>query len=291
MKLLQTVTKDLPSPVDADHRTGAGPAGYNGAFCREPSPLPFESVSTVLVARLLANAGFDVSPTEVDFERRGERWRATVPGEHVVWIAASVEGRRLLSKERQVLKLIRQSCEFRVPEILYEDPSADFDVRTMVPGIVHPEILIERQKDTTFLRNTGTEIGSMLAQQHTRIEFSAAGVWLPPAPGWPRSSQWIVDRLPEVTGDRELIGEAVELLRRYEDVRVEDADRVLIHGDVGAHNLAIDAASGHVHGIFDYGDAAWADRHHDFRYLTNETLLRAALAAYEPVTGRRIDRQ
>src|SRR2546427_4524466 len=38
----------------------------------------------------------------------------------------------------------------------------------------------------------------------------------------------------------------------------------------GFHNLAIDATSLAVSGLFDYDGAAWADRHHDFRYRSEE---------------------
>ena len=42
-------------------------------------------------------------------------------------------------------------------------------------------------------------------------------------------------------------------------------------------------------GVFDWDGAAWADRHHDFRYLifhpVNDALLEAAIAVYEPAVG------
>jgi hypothetical protein len=48
-----------------------------------------------------------------------------------------------------------------------------------------------------------------------------------------------------------------------------------------------------VNGVFDYDGAAWADRHHDFRYLLfdsdREDMLDAALAVYEPAIGRSLD--
>src|SRR5262245_11732175 len=70
--------------------------------------------------------------------------------------------------------------------------------------------------------------------------------------------------------------------------------RVLVHGDLGLHNLAIDPATDAVRGIFDYDSAAWADRHHDARYLAlaipGEPVLEAALAIYEPAVGCTLDR-
>jgi len=49
-----------------------------------------------------------------------------------------------------------------------------------------------------------------------------------------------------------------------------------------------------VRGLFDYNGAAWADRHHDFRYLLfdyeRDEVLEAAVAAYEPSVGCAISR-
>src|SRR5262245_57461182 len=68
----------------------------------------------------------------------------------------------------------------------------------------------------------------------------------------------------------------------------------LVHTDLGLHNIAVDPKTEDVVGLFDYDSAAWADRHHDFRYLlfqeTEDTVLDAALAAYEEAIGRRLDR-
>jgi len=63
---------------------------------------------------------------------------------------------------------------------------------------------------------------------------------------------------------------------------------------LGLHNLALDPETDAVNGVFDYDGAAWADRHHDFRYLLfdvgREDMLDAALEVYEPAVGRRLDR-
>jgi hypothetical protein len=76
---------------------------------------------------------------------------------------------------------------------------------------------------------------------------------------------------------------------------VSEADRALVHTDVGFHNLGIDSQSYTVQGLFDYDGAAWADRHHDFRYLVFDldryALLAAAVSAYEPVVGHRIQHE
>src|SRR5437763_1591195 len=78
-------------------------------------------------------------------------------------------------------------------------------------------------------------------------------------------------------------------LSAYERIVVEPADCVLRHTDVGLHNLAVDPAGDAVAGVFDYDSAAWADRHHDFRYIVfherDDAALEAAIAIYETAVG------
>src|SRR6185503_9316415 len=91
--------------------------------------------------------------------------------------------------------------------------------------------------------------------------------WLGQRPSWPESLTWVRERLPKVVDDLDLLADAAAVMQSYENVAVAEADRALVHADVGFHNLGIDDDTHAVHGLFDYDDAAWADRHHDFRYL------------------------
>ncbi len=104
---------------------------------------------------------------------------------------------------------------------------------------------------------------------------------------------WIDERRPGVV-DRSVRDAAARVLDACEDVNVAGEDRVLTHGDLGLHNITVDAATDDLIGVFDYDSASWADRHHDFRHLlfddTNEVMLEAALREYEPAAGRTLNR-
>ena len=69
---------------------------------------------------------------------------------------------------------------------------------------------------------------------------------------------------------------------------------VLLHGDLGPHNIVVDPDSLLPRGLIDYEGAARGDRHQDFAYLVfqqrEEAMLEGALAVYEPATGAKIDR-
>jgi aminoglycoside phosphotransferase (APT) family kinase protein len=131
-------------------------------------------------------------------------------------------------------------------------------------------------------------VGHILAEQHTRIGPADLAGWLPRQVAWPEPGEWIRERVPQVVADADLIKGIDETLTLYEGLAVDEVDRVLAHTDVGLHNLALEPETLAVRGIFDYNDAAWADRHYDFCYLFDldrPELLAAARAVYEAAVG------
>jgi hypothetical protein len=179
--------------------------------------------------------------------------------------------------------------------VLFESRDEEFDVRAMVPGSIDPwAVYAEARDDSRRAIQLGTAIGAILAEQHSRISASDVREWLPAAPSWPEPRDWISERLPRVIDDADLIARASYVMEAYESVSLEETDRALVHTDVGFHNLGIDPQSFAIHGIFDYDGAAWADRHHDFRYLVFDLdryeMLDAATSVYEPVVGCSIRR-
>jgi Phosphotransferase enzyme family len=226
-------------------------------------------------------------------QQRDERWAVTLPGDRMAWFPSSDGGGRRLALERRVLRLLAQRCTFRTPTVLYEDPDG-FDVRAIVPGSCEPWPLFERAKhDAALARRIGRRIGAILTEQHTRIKHEDVAGWLPERLSWPEPSESLIERIATIVGDRALIAAIERMLADYQRIAIEPADRVLVHGDLGLHNIVMQ--DDEVVGVFDYDGAAWTDRHHDFRYLTflweRETMLEAALDVYEPAVGRTLDRR
>jgi hypothetical protein len=250
--------------------------------------MPFEALSAASACELLAKAGFQVAPPDVHIEAREERWLVRLPKQRLAWFAASTTGLRRLQNERRVLRLLEARCSFRVPRVLFESATGELDVRAMVPGGADPwSVYAHVLANVKLAADIGTAVGTMLAEQHTRIGAADVAGWLPRRPAWPEPSDWIRERLAQVVNDSELIASATAIVDAYDRVPVLEADRALVHTDVGFHNLGIDLETHTVHGIFDYDGAAWADRHHDFRYLMfdvdRNALLEAALSAYEAI--------
>jgi hypothetical protein len=243
---------------------------------------------------LLGRAGFRVTPQDIEVEAREERWAVVLPGERMAWVPMGAGGRRRLAMERRLLRLLADRCSFRVPRILHE-AQAGWDVRALVPGACDPWSLYRRTRtDRGLARRLGRAIGGVLAEQHARVRRADVAGWLRETLPWPEPSDWIRARLPSVLDDLRLLDGIEQALRRYEGQEAAAADRVLVHGDLGFNNIAVDPGTDELLGVFDYDGAAWADRHHDFRYLVFDTEgedeLDAALEVYEPATGARIDR-
>jgi hypothetical protein len=242
---------------------------------------------------LLCEAGFPVSSSDIRIERRDERWAVTLPGDQMAWFPAGDAGRERLAVERRALRLLSERCTFRVPRVLFEHHSG-FDVRAIVAGVCDPWPLFERTKtDHALARRIGHGIGTILAEQHTRIFAGDVAGWLPERVSWPEPADAINHNLAEIVDDGALRAAVAGVLESYETIAVDPTDRVLVHADLGLHNVVM--RNDFVAGVFDYDGAAWADRHHDFRYLVlhneGEPVLEAALAVYEPMVGQRLNRE
>jgi len=257
--------------------------------------MPWQSLSAQAARALLEEAGVAVDAADLRVEAREERWAVRLPGERLAWLARSEAGARQMARERRVLRLLEERRRFPAPRVLFAGQDGELEVRSMVPGVANPELLQSALVASPELaRRIGAAVGALLAEQHAEIRSEDAAGWLPSRPEWPQSRAWVRDRLPAVVDDPELVARADAVMEAYESIPVSEGDRVLVHGDLGPHNLAVDPESFALRGVFDYSAAAWADRHHDFRYLLlvpgRADLLEAAREAYEPAVGRPIQR-
>ena len=245
------------------------------------------------VAAALEEEGCPCAAAGIIVERRDGRWLARLPDGRMAWFARSPEGQEILTREGRILRLLESHCRFRAPRVLHVS-AAGWELREPVPGEVDPSALYHRlSADEALQRRLGGEIGEALADQHAIPSGELEG-WLPQTVGWPLARPWLEAALDETLPDaglRRRIGAGLDAWSGAVD---RPRSRVLAHCDLGLHNIAVEAGSDALCGIFDYAGAALADREQDFRYLlfdrASEAMLDGALAAYERVTGVRIDR-
>ena len=221
---------------------------------------------------------------------------ARLPGDRLAWFPANGAGARRLIAEALVLDLIAAHCTFVAPRVLVRAPTG-WQVRTMVPGLCEPWQLFQRtRRDRVLARRIGRDIGTILADQHGSIPAGPVPAGLPRRPPWPEPAKALWRALPRMVDDSEILRRMERVVRRYEAEDTASTDRVLVHGDLGFHNVAIDPATDTVCGVFDYDGASWSDRHQDFRYLvfpdglSDEAELDGALSAYAALTGLHLDR-
>jgi aminoglycoside phosphotransferase (APT) family kinase protein len=243
------------------------------------------------VERTLAAAG--VAAEVLEILPRDDRFAARLAGDRMAWFPTNLRGLKRLRRERRVLRLIAASCDFAVPVVTHEAPNG-WDVRDLVAGPFDPTAVYHRVKaDRAFAGQLGAQMGQVLAAQHEVPPRSLVNR-LPRRPSWPEGLAYLRRRLPKVTDDAPLVARALGVIEAYLAAEAAVTDRVLVHADFGFHNLVIDPRSGRLHGVFDYDGAALSDRSHDFKYMLlddeDETLLEAAIAAYERAAGFALDR-
>ena len=224
-------------------------------------------------------------------QSRNGRILVHLDDDRIAWFPEQSEGRVGIENERRLLRLIEKYCRFRAPRILYEDAEG-WDVRAMVPGVAATDFLTQVSTDPDGARRTGAALGRILAEQHTRVPASELE-WLPRISSWPQSAA--IANLPKVIEDFRLLARIGRALEYWEEVALRVSNPVLVHGDLGAYNLAVNPATGEVQGVFDYGEAAFGDRHQDFKYLLfhrpeEQVMLEAAIQSYEGATRIMLDR-
>jgi aminoglycoside phosphotransferase (APT) family kinase protein len=238
----------------------------------------------------LSEAGLVQGDQALECYARENRIALRLSDDRIAWFPTSEEGRARLRKERRVLRLLEAYCHFAAPRVLHEDQTG-WDLRRMVRGAVRPPELRERiQCDSRFAHLFGQDLGRILAEQHACIPSTDLEGWLPRTPGWPRPAD--LPHLVEVVQDPKLLERIDLALERR--AAIEDRHPVLVHADLGLHNVVVDPDTLRVIGVFDYEGAAFGDRHQDFAYMVfqqhEEAMLAGAVAVYEPAVGTKVDR-
>jgi hypothetical protein len=242
----------------------------------------------------LKQAGLSFEAGEIKVEQRVDCLAVHLPGDRLAWFPTNVETADRLRIEDRVLKLVEARCSFAAPRVLFGSDDG-WTIRSMARGAVDPEGHAKLlQEDRGKIAKVASFLAAALAEQHTRIYKDDVAGWLPTELGWPSPRATIEAQLPLVIQDEALLARIDRVLNAYEASRSWN-DRALVHSDIGLHNLALDPKSGDVNGIFDYRDAAWVDRHFEFRYFVfgkvPDVLLDAIIRQYAEHTGVKLSRE
>jgi hypothetical protein len=103
---------------------------------------------------------------------------------------------------------------------------------------------VSTQGDRALARKIGHSLGAILVEQHTGISSDDVKRWLPAHPRWPELWDSVEARLPGVVQETDLLREIRGVIRRCRaEETTESGDRVLVHGDLGLHNIAIEPST------------------------------------------------
>ena len=219
-------------------------------------------------------------------------WVAYLPDQRLAFVADTENARQWLARERQLLQLLADRVHFRVPRIEWVDPHGNWDIRLKVPGEAgltltyakhHQRILDE----PAIAQRTGQHIGQILGELHSVITPEEARQLAPSEP--PLATSIERTRVNMVIGidDAALQAQVQEVCERFDALEVGDDEVVLVHGDLGSHNVAFEPETSEVLGVYDFDTIACVDRHWDFKYLHSYTppFRQAVLEAYRSHTG------
>jgi hypothetical protein len=252
-------------------------------------------VDLAVLARALAPAGFTVPGRPRVHDGDPSRGVVELGDDCFAFVARDAAGRSVLVRERAVLSAISGKLSVAVPRVLWVDAGGDVDVRRGVGGLVDPFGLYARAcEDAGYAAAIGAQIGGVLAELHVVVMADELRAMLPRRVSWPEPSGWIRERLPRVIDEQGLVAAIDRALRRFDSFAAPEEDRRLVHADVGLHNLAFDPSGRELRGMFDFAEAAWADRHWDLRHLVwrgrAAATLEAAIGSYAAAGGGALSR-
>src|SRR5215831_11715968 len=233
-----------------------------------------------------------LAPGDVVLAYHHWRWVAHLPDQRIAFVADTENARQRLARERQLLQLLADRVYFGMPRVEWVDPHGNWDIRLKVPGEAgltltyakhHQRILDE----PAMAQRTGQRLGQILGELHSVISPEEARQLAPSAP--PLAISVERTRVNVVVGidDAALQAQVQEVFARFEALEIGDDEVVLVHGDLGSHNVAFEPETSEVLGIYDFDAIACVNRHWDFKYLHSYTppFRQAVLEAYRRHTG------
>jgi aminoglycoside phosphotransferase (APT) family kinase protein len=232
---------------------------------------------------LAIRAGVDARVVRA--EERDTRVVVEFPA-HIAWIALGAAASARLRVEDAVFRALRGRLSVAIPMPVLA--SEGVCLRTRVSGQSGLEFHQSVMKDPTLGAAYAVEIGTLCAAIHSALPTSEVDA---PA-GLPTTPLLDLDdvlRAARAFGDPRT-GHALALVDSHQARSATPTDCTLLHGDLGSHNLVV-ADDGRISGLFDFEEACFGDRHHEFRWLPSfgEDFMARALAAYQEQTEAVVD--
>jgi aminoglycoside phosphotransferase (APT) family kinase protein len=250
----------------------------------------FREVTPEAVAAALRETGEAIAPSELAPMHHDWRWHVRLPGDRMLLVPTDDAGARRLQRERRLLAALAPRVTFAVPRPL-DDVDGPLDIRQRVPGEVGMHLHWSTLEDPVLATAYAGDLARVLAELH--VAFSPTEAAALAGAQRPETYPLPAERLVAVVGSlpAEVHHRVRAAIDRYTEILAAPADLVLVHGDVGTHNLAFVPGTRRVAGLFDFEEASCADRHLDFKHLPSygPRVLGLVLDDYRERTGVAID--
>jgi aminoglycoside phosphotransferase (APT) family kinase protein len=231
-----------------------------------------------------------VAPEELQLTRRDWRWQATLPGERMLHIPVDALGARRLAGERRLLRALAPRVSFAVPDPL-GPLDGPLDLRRRVAGDTGMRLHWSTLEDPARAERYAEDLARVLAELHGAFAPAELRAVAPPPDvvEYPRPVPGLRAVVASLPAD--IHARLHAALDRYATLDPDGPEPVLVHGDLGTHNLAFDPETRRVVGLFDFEGATAHDRHHDFKYLPSfgPRVMRRVLDGYRARSGATID--
>ena len=207
---------------------------------------------------------------------------------HVVWLALDPAGAARLAVERAVLGALAGRLPVAIPACVVHDERAC--LRTKVVGQSGLDHHRRVMGDPALAHHHAVDLAGLFAAVHTALTPAERAQLV--AAGLPTRAPLDRDDVARAAGalDPDRRDRALALLDAQRLQVVSPADCTFVHGDLGSHNMVVDAA-GSITGLFDFEESFEGDRHHEFRWMPSygPAFLAAALDVYRRRTGAGVD--
>jgi aminoglycoside phosphotransferase (APT) family kinase protein len=248
---------------------------------------PLDPVTPQTISAALERAmGLAILPDRIALEWRDWRWMAHLPRDLIAWIPIDPSGAEQLGREGKLLRLLESRVSFGLPSMKHCEPR--IQVRRRIPGIQvggdgRERAFAALPQGARLADDLGRALGSLHSAvtpaETSSLRLTQRGI----LPG----ARALRDRLDGKLLDQTIEDVFVRLLALYDQLEIPDDDIALIHGDLWGGNLAVDAESGALNGIFDFDNAGIGDRHLDLMYVHSfgEVFRERVFAAYAATSG------
>lgn len=192
--------------------------------------------------------------------------------------------------EVKILDFLKDKISLQIPKIKFLGKSFTYMGYPKIQGgNLTPEIfdsLNSEQKEKLTL-----DLANFLREMHSSISPDEAKIIGVEDENLPSYSNSIKSVLPNKIDDKSVLDFMEATIKEYEGMMQEKVELVFLYNDLHTENMAFDATSKKLNGVFDFGDIMIGDVNMDFYplYKFDPYFMKAVAEKYQELTSRKLN--